>query len=73
MIFKDGKLILQVQKQVTEVIEGVDTSVTKNIGAIYRGVNLVWRTIYNAIKSCFGSGSWLGDKPWLGDDTWKNN
>jgi hypothetical protein len=73
MIFKNGKLILQVQKQITEVVEGVNTPVIKNIGAIYRGVNLVWRTIYNAIKSCFGSGTWLGDKPWLGDDTWKNN
>lgn len=73
MIFKGDKLILQVQKQVIEVIEGVGTSVTKNIGAIYRGSTLVWRTIYNAVKSCFGSGTWLGDKPWLGGDTWKNN
>ena len=73
MILKSGKLILQVQKQVTQVIEGVDTVVTKNIGAIYQGTKLVWRTIYNAIKSCFGSGTWLGDKPWLGDDLWKNN
>ena len=73
MIYKNGKLILQVQKQITEVIDGVDTLVTKNIGAIYRGSQLVWRTVYNAIKSCFGSGTWLGDKPWLGDDTWENN
>jgi hypothetical protein len=73
MIFKNGKLILQVQKQVTEVINGVEASVTKNIGAIYRGSKLVWRTVYNAIKSCFGSGTWLGDKFWLGDDSWKNN
>ena len=48
-------------------------SVQKNIGAIYQGTKLVWRTIYNAIKSCFSSGTWLGDKPWLGDETWKNN
>lgn len=70
MIFKNGKLILQVQKQITE---GINTPVIKNIGAIYRGVNLVWRTVYNAIKSCFGSGTWLGQKPWLKDDLWKNN
>lgn len=69
MIFKGGKLILQVQKTITE---GTGKSVQKNIGAIYQGTKLVWRTIYNAIKSCFGSGTWLGDKPWLGDDTWKN-
>lgn len=71
MIFKGGKLILQVQKSITDSKTG--KSVQKNIGAIYQGTKLVWRTIYNAIKSCFGSGTWLGDKPWLGDDSWKNN
>ena len=70
MIIKDKKLILQVQKQITE---GINAPVVKNIGAIYRGVNLVWRTVYSAIKSCFGSGTWKQDKPWLGSDTWKNN
>lgn len=71
MIFKGRNLILQVQKYVTDIKTG--ESVQKNIGAIYQGTKLVWRTIYNAIKSCFGSGTWLGDKPWLGDDNWKNN
>lgn len=70
MIFNKGKLILQVQKQ---IIDLTGESIYKNIGAIYQGTKLVWRTIYNAVKSCFGSGTWLGDKPWLGDDTWKNN
>ena len=71
MIFKERNLILQVQKYVTDIKTG--ESVQKNIGAIYQGTKLVWRTIYNAIKSCFGSGTWLGDKPWLGDDNWENN
>ena len=71
MIFKGGKLILQVQKTITDNLTG--KSVQKNIGAIYQGTKLVWRTIYNAIRSCFGSGTWLGDKPWLGSDNWKNN
>ena len=71
MIFKGGKLILQVQKTTTDIKTG--ESVQKNIGAIYQGTKLVWRTIYNAIRSCFGSGTWLGDKLWLGDDLWKNN
>ena len=70
MIFKGGKLILQVQKTITDI---TGESVQKNIGAIYQGTRLVWRTIYNAIKSCFGSGTWLGEKLWLGDDLWKNN
>lgn len=69
MIIKNNKLILQVQKTITDTGE----SVQKNIGAIYQGTKLVWRTIYNAIKSCFGSGTWLGEKLWIGDDLWKNN
>lgn len=71
MIFKGGNLILQAQKSIIDSKTG--KSIQKNIGAIYQGTRLVWRTVYNAIKSCFGSGTWLGDKPWLGDDLWKNN
>lgn len=70
MIIKNKKLILQVQKTITDI---TGTSVQKNIGAIYQGTKLVWRTIYNAVKSCFGSGTWLGEKLWLGDDLWKTN
>lgn len=39
----------------------------KVITAIYKGVHLVWM----AVRSCFGSGMWIGAKPWLGDEGWK--
>lgn len=71
MIRKGKYLVLQVQKEITDIITG--ESVQKSIGAIYKGSQLVWRTVYSAIKSCFGSGTWKPDKPWLGYDTWKNN
>lgn len=40
---------------------------SKAISAIYRGALLV----YTAIRSCFGSGMWSGEKPWIGTDSWK--
>lgn len=38
------------------------------ITAVYVGARLVWE----AIRSCFGSGSWIEDRPWLDDDPWKD-
>ena len=35
--------------------------------AVYKGLHLVWI----AIRSCFGSGAWIGERPWIGDDAWK--
>lgn len=73
MIFRNGNLVTEAHKEVLELIEGVQEQVQKKIGAIYKGSQLIWLTIYNTVKSCYGSGRWLEDRPWLDNDTWLNN
>lgn len=73
MIYRNGKLITEVHQNIRQLIDQVSQLTEQSIGAIYKGSQLVWVTIYNAIKSCFGSGTWIQDKPWLDNDFWKNN
>ena len=73
MIYRNDKLIIEVHQNLKEFIDQVQQLVQKDIGAIYKGSQLVWVTVYNAIKSCYGSGTWIQDKPWLDNDFWKNN
>lgn len=73
MIYRNGKLITEVHQNIKQLIDQVSQLTEQSIGAIYKGSQLVWVTIYNAVKSCFGSGTWLQDKPWLDNDFWKNN
>ncbi len=72
MIYRGGKLVLEVEQNVQEIVDHVQQVTQKSIGAIYKGSQLVWRTVYKAIKSCYSSGTWLGEKLWTPDDTWKN-
>lgn len=73
MIIKNKRLVLEASKELQETINGVQEKVQKKIGAIYKGSQLIWLTIYNAINSCFSSGTWYGDKPWMDSLPWKNN
>lgn len=41
----------------------------KTITYVYHG----FVKIYQAIRSCFGSGVWISNRPWIGSDKWKNN
>lgn len=56
MIYKDDK-------EVTSIHKGGHI-----ITAVYKGSKLVWQ----AIRSCFGSGFWVNAKPWLNNEGWKN-
>lgn len=39
----------------------------RTISAIYKAGVLVWE----AVRSCFGSGMWVLAKPWLGKEAWR--
>lgn len=40
----------------------------KAVQAVYHGARLVWQ----AIRSCFGSGRWINEKPWVNEEAWRN-
>lgn len=73
MIYRNGQLIQEIDQNLQQLINQVQQVTQRSIGAIYKGSQLVFLTIVNAIKSCYGSGTWIQDKPWLDDDYWKNN
>lgn len=47
----------------------IKNGVVKTISYVYYGANLVWQ----AVRSCFGSGIWISQKTWLGEESWKYN
>lgn len=40
----------------------------RSLAMIAKGGRVIWE----AVSSCFGSGTWRGDRPWKGTDSWKN-
>lgn len=62
MIFKNGIEITGVRTPKAK------TGVGLVVQAIYHGGVMIWQ----AIRSCFGSGFWVNTKPWLNDEGWKN-
>ena len=39
----------------------------KFLSSMYKDGKLIWQ----AVRSCFGSGVWSGSKPWIGEEKWK--
>lgn len=56
MIYVDGN-----KETVSVVAKG------KVIAYLYQGAQLLWE----AVRSCFGSGMWISKKPWLYKEGWK--
>lgn len=45
----------------------------RNTMKIMRFINGAWRSVWQAIQSCFGSGFWANLKPWFNREGWKND
>lgn len=56
MIYKEGKEVTAVYR------------CKKVVTDIYKKGKLVWQ----AVRSCFGSGSWNNEKPWSNSEGWNN-
>ena len=56
-------MIIRNGKQVEEIFHG-----TLPLTEVYHRKYLIWQ----AARSCFGSGYWINDRPWLNEDAWRN-
>ena len=56
-------MIIRNKKEISEIFRG-----TLPISEVRHGKIIVWQ----AARSCFGSGYWINDRPWVNDDAWKN-
>lgn len=43
----------------------------KRIASVYSIINKKARLLWQAVRSCFGSGIWRSNKPWIGNEKWK--
>lgn len=57
MIYYNGKEIYEIVKD------------SKQFIYLRKGLALLWE----AVRSCFGTGIWKQEKKWINDDHWKNN
>ena len=63
MLMEEQPMIKLGNKEISAIRLGSNV-----ISAVYKGSVLIWQ----AIRSCFGSGWWVNEKPWINDETWKN-
>lgn len=45
----------------------------RNTMEVWKYIDNAWRSVWMAIRSCFGRGFWVNEKPWINTDAWRNN
>ena len=49
-------------------IRYVENGIETVFAALHVGIETVWQ----AVRSCFGSGKWINSKPWIDNENWKD-
>lgn len=65
------KMINIGRKEISQ-IELDDNGIKRSISKIYAYVDDKLMLIWEAIRSCFGSGWWITKRPWINNNGWKN-
>lgn len=52
---------------------GHDITSVSYLGTAFSKVVRSGRILWQAVRSCFGSGAWEGHKPWIGSDGWRGS
>ena len=52
---------------------GDDIVAVRYLGVAFAMIVKGGRVIWQAVRSCFGSGAWQGQKPWIGSDGWRGS
>ncbi len=56
-------MLYRQDKEIVEMLMG-----QRPLAELRKGLVLIWQ----AVRSCFGSGGWMNDKPWIDDEGWRN-
>lgn len=64
--------MIRVGRKEISQIELDDNGIIRTITQIYAPVGDELKLIWEAIRSCFGSGRWINNRSWINNNAWKN-
>jgi hypothetical protein len=71
-VVKEGTARQVVSRYKAILDNETNTMKAVSLKAIYRVIGGVAKLVWELIRSCFGSGSWINDRPWNNADGWNN-
>lgn len=60
------------RKEISHIEAADNNGVKRVITRVYAVVDNELKLVWEAIRSCFGSGWWITNRPWINNNAWKN-